>query len=766
MGLMKSIVETVAQFVPDKKRDPLLDLDGFLGKSIPRVDALVKVKGEARFTAEYEISDIAHAALVHATIAKGKISKISTERAKQAGGVLEIFTHKNMPKMKAPPLVDITDLKKGMAASNLPILQDASVHWDGQPIAVVVAETLEQAEHAASLIDVEYKVEAPTVSFEGTKSQAFEPSDVMGEPAVVKIGSVEEGMQAADVRVDHHYRTPRYNHNAIEPHATIALWDGDDNLVVLESSQSVYTVARSLALIFGLEPENVQVIAPFVGGGFGGKGGLWNYTPLCAAAAKALKRPVKLSLSREGVYRTVGGRTIAKQRIALGAKYDGTLSAIIHEGLTATTEHGRYAEQCTFPTRHLYASPNILIEQKIVYLDTVANTWMRAPGESIGTFALESAIDELAYALRMDPIEVRRLNEPEKDPTKDTKFSSRLLNKAYRDGAKKFGWQGRNPEPCSQRDGKWLIGQGVATAYYPFFRFPAKALVCILANGKAVVKTPAAEMGMGTATVQIQHAADRLGLPLEMVSFHYGDSKLADTPIMAGGSNQTATIFGAVQAAVEEIHRELLKLAQQDPDSPLAGAKYEQLEARDGGLFRIGEKNSGETYVKILRRAKQDFVEVETESGPPMELMKYSMASYGAQFCEVRVHEETGEVRLSRWLCSLDCGKVVNPKTATSQVRGGIIMGIGMALTEETLFDERRGRIMNPSLAEYHVPVNLDVPDIEIHFLNIPDEHAPYGARGIGEIGITGVAAAIANAVYHATGKRVRDLPITLDKLL
>jgi xanthine dehydrogenase YagR molybdenum-binding subunit len=762
---MKSLVETVAQFMPDKERDPLLDHEHFLGKPLHRVDAEVKVKGKAPFTAEFQIPGVAHAALVYSTIPKGKVSKIDTERAKRAAGVLEVFTYKNMPEMKAPPLVDITDLKKGMAASDLPILQDPSVHWDGQPIAVVVAETLEQAEHAASLVDVEYKTDVAAVSFDAIKAQAFSPSDVMGEPAVISIGTVEKGMQEADVRVDHVYLTPRYNHNAIEPHATIAFWN-DGSLFVLESTQSVYTTARTLALIFKLKPEDVQVVAPFVGGGFGGKGGLWNNTPLCAAAAKALKRPVKLSLSREGVFRTVGGRTIAEQRIALGAKKNGKLSALLHSGITATTEHGRYAEQCTFPTRHLYTSPNMLIEQKIVYLDTIANTWMRAPGESIGTFALESAMDELAYALRMDPIEVRRLNEPGKDPTKDTEFSGRHLTEAYRRGAEKFGWNSRNPEPRSQRDSKWLIGQGVATAYYPFYRFPVKVRVFIFADGKAVVQTPAAEMGMGTATVQIQHAADRLGLPLELVSFHYGDSKLADTPVMAGGSNQTASIFAAVQAAVKGVHRELLNLARKDPDSPLAGAKHEQLEARDGGLFRIGEKSSGETYAEILRKAKQDFVEVEKESGPPMELMKYSMASYGAQFCEVRVHEETGEVRVSRWLCSLDCGRVVNPKTATSQLRGGIIMGIGMALTEETLFDDRRGRIMNPSLAEYHVPVNLDVPEIEILFLNIPDDQTPYGARGIGEIGITGAAAAIANAVHHATGRRIRELPITLDKLL
>ena len=478
MSVVKDMVETVAQFMPDKRRDPLIDQKGFLGTSLDRVDGPVKVKGEAPFTAEFQIPDLVHAVLVYSTIAKGTVSKIDTERAKRAGGVLEIFTYKNMPHLVTPPLVDITDLKKGMAASDLPILQDSSVNWDGQPIAVVVADTLEQAEHAASLVDVEYEAGVAAVSFDALKGQAVAPSDVMGEPAVVKIGSVEKGIQEADVRVDHAYFTPRYNHNAIEPHATIALWD-QGSLVVLESSQSVYTMARSLAVVFKLKPDEIQVIAPFVGGGFGGKGGMWNYTPLCAAAAKVLQRPVKLSLSREGVYRTVGGRTIAEQRIALGAKKDGKLSALHHSGITATTEHGRYAEQCTFPSRHLYGSPNILIEQKIVNLDTVANTWMRAPGESIGTFALESAMDELAYALRMDPIEVRRLNEPAKDPTKDTEFSSRHLTEAYQQGQDKFGWKARNPEPRSQRDGKWLVGQGVATGYYPYFRFPVKARVCI-----------------------------------------------------------------------------------------------------------------------------------------------------------------------------------------------------------------------------------------------------------------------------------------------
>ena len=763
MSVIERIMETVAHFLPDKKRDPLLDHDGYLGQSLARVDADVKVRGEARFTAEFKIENTAHAALVYSTIAKGKIRKIHATAAEQMPGVLAIVTHENITKMKAPPIVDFHNIGKGFALSDLPIMQNAEVHWDGEPVAIVVAETLERAEYAASLVSVEYDAEMPDISFEGLKAQAVPPHDIMGLPTELHIGDAKKAHGEADVRVDHVYCAPRYNHNAIEPHATIAVWNEHGGVAVYDSTQSVNLTAHTLSYIFDMKVEDVRVIAPFLGGGFGGKLG-WSNTALCVAAAKAVNRPVKLALSREGTFRMIGGRTLSEQRVALGARKDGQVTTLIHTGLTATTLSGRYAEQCTFPARHLYASPNLSVSQKIVYLDTVANTWMRAPGESIGTFALESAMDELAYELQMDPIELRSINEPKKDPTKDIEFSSRNLTEAYRRGAVKFGWNERKREPRSQRDGKWLVGQGVATAYYPYLRFPAKARVRMCADGSATVQAPASEMGMGTATVQIQHAADRLGLPLDRVTFQYGDSGLPDTPMMAGGSNQTATTFAAVRAAIEQLHRELLKLVQSRSDSPLKGAKFEVLEAREGGLFR-SDNNCGETYSAILQKSNRPSVEAEASSGPPLEMMKYSMASYGAQFCEVRVHEETGEVRVSRWLGSFDCGTIVNPKTAASQLRGGIIMGIGMALTEETLFDDRRGRIMNPSLAEYHVPVNLDVPYIEIIYNDIPDEQAPFGARGIGEIGITGAAAAIANAVFHATGKRIRDLPITLDKL-
>jgi xanthine dehydrogenase YagR molybdenum-binding subunit len=352
-----------------------------------------------------------------------------------------------------------------------------------------------------------------------------------------------------------------------------------------------------------------------------------------------------------------------------------------------------------------------------------------------------------------------------KDPAKGTEFSNRHFKEAYQLGAKMFGWQDRPAKPRSLRDGHWLIGQGVATAYYPAFRFPAAARVRINDDGTAVIQSSAQEMGMGTGTVQTQHAAERLGLPMNAVRFEYGDTNFPTAPV-AGGSNQTVSVAMAVQQACEKLHRELLTLAKKSKESPLAGSHFDEVLAVGGGLYRRDKRDVGETYVDILKRLKLDSIEAESQTGPPLEMVKYSMGSYGAQFCEIRVNEQTGETRVARWVGAFDAGRILNPKTAHSQFKGGIIMGLGMALTEETLFDERTGRIMNPSLAEYHVPVNADVPNVETYFLDIPDPHMPLGAHGIGEIGITGVAAAVANAVYHATGKRVRDLPITLDKLL
>jgi xanthine dehydrogenase YagR molybdenum-binding subunit len=503
-------------------------------------------------------------------------------------------------------------------------------------------------------------------------------------------------------------------------------------------------------------------VARFVGGGFGSKIG-WNHQLLCIAVARLAKRPVRMVLSRQDVFRTTGGRTISEQRVALGAKADGTMSALIHTGVTTTGIKNGFAEQFSFPARHLYAADTYHTEQKVLELDTVANAAMRAPGESIGSFALESALDELAFKLNLDPIELRRRIEPQKDPTTGTQFSSRNLLEAYEKGAERFGWNARQTAPRSNRQGEWWIGHGVATATYPYVRFPgAKVSVRLTSDGHAVVRTAAHEMGMGTATVQAQHAAERLGLAFEKVTFELGDSDFPNGAV-AGGSAQTVSIIASMIPTCEALFKQVVKLAGNS--SPLAGAGPAELVARDGGLYRK-DNGAGESYVSILKRANRAYVECEGEASMPLESMKHSMHSFGAQFCEVRVNEVTGEVRVSRWLGVFDTGRIINAKTAASQFRGGIVMGLGSALTEEVIFDERYGRVMNPSLAEYHVPVHADVPEIDVMWLDIPDPLAPLGGKGVGEIGIVGVAAAIANAVYNATGKRIRDMPLTPDKVL
>ncbi len=741
MSLVTKLAGLVAQVMPDRAPDTLAEAHQTIGQPFDRIDGAAKVKGTATFSADYQLDGLVHAVLVHSEIAKGSIVDIDSSAALACPGVIEVITHLNAPVMKKPPLTDGSGGSDN-AGSSAPVLNTDRIFWNGQPVAVVVAETLEQAEHAASRVRVDYASEAAEVSFDAAKPGAEKPKQIMGDDTDVNLGDAESALLAAPFKVDHRYHTPRYNHNAIEAHATIASWHGD-RLTVYEPSQYVSGVAESLAKMFSLDNDQVRVLAPYVGGGFGGKGSMWSHVQLCVLAAKVVGLPVKLALTREGVFRLVGGRTPSDQRVALAADTRGKLSALIHSGVTATSSTNDFPEQFTFPARHLYATENLLISQRVARLDTTPNTYMRAPGESIGTFALESAMDELSYALGIDPVELRLRNEPSRDPAKDTQFSSRHLPATFKLGAEKFGWSRRSPEVGATREGDWAIGQGVASAFYPVYRLPAAARVTVFGDGTALVQTSAQEMGMGTATAQTQHAAERLGLPMSKVRFEYGDSSLPKSN-QAGGSSQTISVALAVQLACEKLHKQMLALTGNSDDSPLAGERYQS----------------------ILARAGKDHLVAEAKTGPALELLKYSMGSYGAQFCEVRVNTVSGEVRVSRWLGAFDTGRIINPKLAHSQFAGGIIMGIGMALTEETFFDERSGRIMNPSLAEYHVPVNADVPKIESCYLDIPDPHTPIGAHGIGEIGITGVAAAIANAIYHATGKRIRTLPITLDKLL
>jgi xanthine dehydrogenase YagR molybdenum-binding subunit len=733
---------------------------GLIGAPVSRLDGQLKVKGVAPFAAEFEVDGMVFAALAYSTIAKGRMKALDTKAAETAPGVVLVMTYRNAPKMKPTPLFNSSP--KAAGPSDLPIMQDDCIHWNGETVAVILAETQEQADFAKSLIRVSYESEDAVVEFEEAKTHARFPKTVLGEPPEVTIGDAEAVLAGSPFKVDITYRTPRYNHNAIELHAATLFWK-DEELFVHDASQAIRQAAWTLSEVFGVKEERVHVSSPYVGGGFGGKT-LWHYHVLAAAASKLARRPVRMVLSREGVYRTVGGRTTTEQRVAIGADAGGKFGALIHTGVAAMTPHNDCPEQFTFPARHLYSARSFKLAQQVADMDMVANTFMRAPGESIGTFALECAIDELAEQLGIDPIELRKRNEPEKDPTSDKPFSSRHIVEAYQAGAKKFGWEKRKPFPGTQHEGEWLIGMGCATATYPYYRMPGGgARITLTKDGCATVDIAGHEMGMGTATTHTLVAAERLGVAMECVQVNHGDSDFAGT-FLAGGSSQTASIGASIIAAQRELVKQLLELTGKK--SPLHGLKPDEVASRDRGLCKIDDPKRFESYAAILMHAGRDEVIAEANASAPLEASHWSMHSFGAMFAEVKVNAITGETRVSRFLGSFDCGRILNAKTAASQFRGGIIMGLGLALMEETQFDQRKGRIMNPSLAEYHVPVHMDVPQIEVIWTDIADPHTPMGARGIGEIGITGTGAAVANAIYNACGKRIHTLPITLDKLL
>ncbi|XVV00483.1 xanthine dehydrogenase family protein molybdopterin-binding subunit [Actinosynnema sp. CA-248983] len=727
-----------------------IDRVGVVGQPIDRLDGRAKTTGAARYSAEHTYPDLAHAALVHATIPQGRITALHTAEASAVPGVVAVLTHHNAPPLNPPPELNPVDFNTIFTGTFTTCLGTDEVHWDGQPIAVVIAETPAAATEAAALVRAEYAPAESAVDFTAAAPGAFPQPDSPLMPSQASKGDAEAALKAAPVSVDLRFTTPQLQHNAIEPHATTAVWDGD-RLTVHDGTQSIDWFRTHLAVTFGTPAANVRVLAPFVGGGFGGKGSVWPGTVLAALAARATGRPVRLALTREGVYRTVGGRTPSIQRVALGATGDGELTALVHTSTSRIGRVGGLPEQITEVTRHLYAAENMLLGQHLVQLDLLSNTFMRAPGAAIGTFALESAIDELACELDVDPVELRLRNEPDVNPVDGRKFARRMQREAFARGAEIFGWHRRTARPGSMRDGRWLVGMGVAAAYHPSWQFPADVTVRLSADGTGLVRCGFQEMGMGAATAQAQIAADALGVPVEAVRVEYGDSALP----MAPGANvsvQTASVAGAVLEATAELKRSLRAMAERTGGAGLTEiitrAGVPHVEATTGPEAPAGGTGPERFLSMLMRGAEQ------------------VSAATGAHFCEVRVDPDTGEVRVSRWVGVFDIGTVVNPKTAGSQLRGGIVMGLGMALSEQTLVDPRTGRIMNPSLAEYHVPVHADVPSIEVSFLDGSDPTMPLGVRGAGEVGITGVAAAVANAVHHATGKRVRDLPITLDKLL
>lgn len=726
-----------------------------LGEPLNRVDGHAKTTGAAQFSAEYPYANLAYAAIVHATIPRGRVTAIDTRAALDTPGVLTVITHENAPRMKAPPKQSFVNLASLASGTSVNYLNTDEVHWSGQPVAVTVADSLDAAREAARKVTVTYETQPATVDFAAEEPNATPQKGNMLIPSEGKKGDALGAFAAAEVSVDLRFTTPMHIHNALEPHATTAVWHGDA-LTVHDGTQQIDWTRRHLAHKFGIKFTDVRVVSPFVGGGFGGKGNVWAGTILTVLAARVVQRPIRMMLTREGVYRTVGGRTPSTQRVALGADRDGQLTALIHTSVAQVSHVGGMAEQIVSQSRHLYDAENILVRQHQVTLDALANTSMRAPGESIGSFALEAAVDEMAYRLDLDPIEFRMRNEPDRNPLDGKLFAHRGLRDAYALGAKQFRWDERTPTPRSMRDGRWLVGMGVATAYHPAWTFPANITVRLSADGTVLVRCGFHEMGMGSATAFAQVTAHALGVPFEAVHMEYGDSDLPTGP-GAGGSAQTASVTSSILEAVAKLKRDLRKLASRAELSPtesfstiLIKAGLDHLTAKVGTDTGLGQVAGQLRFMTKLIRDRR----------------RYVKAACGAQFCEVRVDPDTGEIRISRWLGVFDIGTVVNAKTAASQLRGGIVMGIGAALGEETLVDRNTGRIVNANLAEYHIPVHADIPRIDIECLGDPDPTMPLGVLGAGEVGIVGVAAAVANAVHHATGRRVYDLPITLDKLL
>jgi xanthine dehydrogenase YagR molybdenum-binding subunit len=739
-----------------------------VGTSINRVDGPLKVTGTARYSAEIPIAELAYGVIVQSEIARGTIAHMDVTEAEQLTGVLSVMTPDNTPKLESLQRFEREGGKGARPTGRaLSLLQDDRVHYNGQPIALVIAESFEVAMHAASLVRTTYRADTPTIDMVGALSSAYPsmPRIYGRESPTSRRGDLQAGLAAADTRIDEVYTTPMETHNPMEMHATIALWEGD-KVTLWDATQNVYGVRGTVAKSLSIPPENVRVISHFVGGAFGGKGSAWSHVVLAAMAARQVGRPVKIVLTRRQMFGPVGGRPHTVQHITLGARRDGTLTALRHDSTSSTSTIEEWLEPAALATRLLYDCPNEETSHHLVRLNVGTPTFMRAPGEASGTFALESAFDELAHALQMDPIALRLKNYAEADPDTGKPWSSKSLRECYALGAEHFGWARRNPTPGSMRDGDQLVGMGMATSTYPARRMAASAEACVYPNGRVVIKAASHDLGTGTYTVLTQLAADALGVAASCVTIELGDTNLPPNPISAG-SMTVASTGSAVHLAAMAVRDKLVQLAVTDPDSPLHGARHEEVEIIDGRLTLRSTADRGESFQQLLERNGRRPIEGKAEAKPGDETQQYSMHAFGAVFAEVRVDRDLGVVRVARMVGAYGAGRVLNPKTARSQLYGGITFGIGMALMEHTITDLRSGRYVNADIAEYHIPVHADIPPIEVFFVDEKDEQVdPIGAKGIGEIGITGVAAAIANAVFHATGIRIRELPITLDKLL
>jgi xanthine dehydrogenase YagR molybdenum-binding subunit len=732
-----------------------------IGQPLTRRDGLLKVTGQARYAADNHPPGMLHAVLAVSSIARGRVSFLDVQAAKRHPGVVEVMTPANRPALAEDP-----DAKTNPFMFRMELLQNDQVRYANQSIAVVIAETLEAATEGAALLSPRYETLPARVGLDAGES--FVPPAVgIGNPAKIERGDVEAGLAAASTRIEATYETPAQYHNAMEPHAIVAAWDGDRLSIDMPTQGLVMSQGR-IAGLFGISPDKIHIRSPFLGGGFGSKGLANGPQVLGILAARMVGKPVKLVLRREQMYGPVGHRSPSRQRLRIGADSDGRLTAIDHHARIASSMFDDFFEPAADASHTLYASPAIATSHEAVRTDTGTPLFMRAPGEATGSLALESAIDEAAWACGIDPLAFRIKNYAEVEPISGKPFSSKALRECYAQGAERFGWSKRPLAPRTLRDeAGLLVGWGMGTATFPALMFQAEARAVLRSDGSGVMETGAHDMGQGAWTALAQIAADGLGLDLEQVEFKAGTSDLPDAGI-AGGSAHTATAGMAIHNAGAAAIAKLADLAMGDERSPLFGAGNAGVVARGGRLFRRDDETRSESYADILGRAGVTQVEARGKGATdPAAQANYAMHAHGAVFAEVKVDPDLGQIRVTRLVGAFAAGRVINPHLVRSQIYGGMIWGVSFALHEEAITDHGSGRILNANLAEYHIPVNADVPQLEALMI---DEHDPHvnalGIKGVGEIGITGSAGAVANAVWHATGIRLRRFPVRIDDLV
>jgi len=732
-----------------------------IGQPLTRRDGILKVTGGARYAADNHPAGMLYAVLAVSSIARGRVTFLDVATAKAHPGVVEVMTPANKPALAQDP-----DEKTNPFVFRLDLLQSERVRYANQPIAVVIADTLEAATEGAALLSPRYDIDTPRVGLDATES--FVPSAVgPGFPPAAHRGDIEAGLAAASKRIEATYETAPQYHNAMEPHAIVAAWDGD-TLSVDTPSQGLAMAQGRIAGLFGIVPSKIHIRSPFLGGGFGSKGMISGPQVLGIMAARLVGRPIKLVLRREQMFGPVGHRAETRQTLRIGADNDGRLIAIDHHTKTASSSFDDFFEPASDASHTLYASPAIATSHEAVRADTGTPLFMRAPGEATGSIALESAIDEMAQACGMDPLAFRLRNYAEVEPISGKPFSSKALRDCYRQGAERFGWQERPLQPRQMRDRDGLlVGWGLGTATFPAVMFEGHARAVLRQDGSGIMETGAHDMGQGAWTALAQIAADSLGLDIDHVEFRSGTSDLPDAGI-AGGSSHTATAGMAIYNAGADVITRLADLATNDDRSALFGAGNAGVIARGGRLLRRDDESRSESYADVLRRAGLAAIEGQgSGAANPAAQSTYAMHAHGAVFAEVKVDPDLGQIRVTRLVGAFAAGRIINPRLVRSQLCGGMIWGVSFTLHEQAVIDPRSGRPMNPNLAEYHIPVNADVPSVVAILVEEHDPHVnALGIKGVGEIGITGTAGAVANAVYHATGIRVRKFPITLDRVI